>query len=66
MFTIKKTIIDYSQKFAEENATEESNLTEALERLLKQDKQEKNTIQQTNNQSDDDLDSQIDKTLGEE
>lgn len=63
-FTIKKAIIDYAAKFAEENAVEGDNkvaelLTELLERDKEKDKQKVETVEVDNF----DLDAEIDRQL---
>jgi len=58
---IKKAIVEYAAKFAEENGTDESALVETINRLLEKDKIDKSKI--ATNASDESLDSEVDKIL---
>lgn len=64
-FTIKKSILDYAAKFAEDaGSSEEKELAVLIEELLNKDKKEK--IETVNIVNDVDLDAEIDKAINGE
>lgn len=68
-FAIKKAIMDYAAKFADnQNNNSEENLTELINKLLEKDKKDLKTNIESNlgSTEDIDLDSAIDDILGEE
>lgn len=61
-FAIKKAIMDYAAKFADENSnSDESALIEKLNELLEKDKNEKNELQKVDNVKS--LDDEMDDIL---
>ena len=66
-FTIKKAIIDYAAKFAEENAnSDESAVMAKINELIDLDKQNKKNSSVSVQQNQDELDAQIDAALNDE
>ena len=67
-FAIKKAIMDYAAKFADnQDSNSEENLTELINKLLEKDKKDlkTNIISEPDSTEDEDLDSAIDNILEE-
>lgn len=66
-FAIKKAIIDYAAKFAEENATGDENaIINKINELIEMDKGNKKKDIATSQQNQEDLDAAIDAALNDE